>query len=226
MYRFAIAPLLILLLSAGCVSKSRYEEAQAALAACDQEKAEARADAATWERRFDRASSRWDDLESSLSEALPAALDEFHEERQRILTLVPEQVQDDVERYLEDYFNTVMKGFELLNDDNAEIKLELKTTQKALDAVGADARGIRTAVDEEALADERIQRDAMASRLAEISGSLAGIVERVAEFDHSRITCKGCPERLRLNSKQRSEFLGFHGQLVSDLSDLQSRAAQ
>ena len=221
-------PLLALvaaLSSSGCVAKSELDAVQAELAQCQEEKVQAQADVASWEERFDRASDRWTHLEASVSDSLPRALDEFHEERERILELVPTQVQGEVESYLEDYFSTVMKGFELLSDDNSEIKLELRATQKALDAVGADARGIRSAVDE-ALADERGKRDQMAGRLGELSVYLADLVELINEFDQTRINCKGCPDRLKLNRKEREAILGFHAELTSDLSELQGRSAE
>ena len=210
--------------SVGCVSKSQLEETQAELAQCQEDKARAEAAVVTWEERYDRESSRWNQLESAVSQALPKALGEFHEERDRILELVPGQVQDEVSGYLEDYFSTVMKGFELLSDDNAEIKLELRATQKALDAVGADARGIRTAVDQ-ALTTERGKRDAMSGQLGDLAEYLGDVVSQVVEFDQTRINCRNCPDRLKLSRKEREALLAFHGELMSDLSDLQSRAA-
>jgi hypothetical protein len=226
MRAIAIPVVLVLLtIVSGCVSKSELEETQTELAECVEAKAGAEADVKAWEDRYDRESGRWNELETSVSEALPKALGEFHAERERILELVPDQVQGEVSKYLEDYFSTVMKGFELLNNDNADIKLELRATQKALEVVGADARGIRTAVDE-ALVDERGKRDAMSGRLADLSGHLGDIVEQVVEFDQSRINCKQCPDRLTLSRKEREAILAFHAELMSDLSDLQSRAAR
>ncbi len=219
------AALLSALIASGCVAKSELDEAQAELAECVGEKTAIEADVKTWEARYDRESGRWDEIEASVSDALPRALGDFHSERERILELVPAQVQDEVSRYLEDYFSTVMKGFELLNNDNADIKLELRATQKALEVVGADARGIRTAVDE-ALVDERGKRDEMSGRLADLSGHLGDVVEQVVQFDQTRINCKKCPERLTLSRKEREAVLGFHAELMSDLSDLQARAAR
>jgi hypothetical protein len=217
--------LVLLLTVSGCVAKSELEETQAELTECLEAKTGAEADVKAWEDRYDRESGRWNELESSVSEALPRALGEFHAERERILELVPDQVQSEVSKYLEDYFSTVMKGFELLSTDNADIKLELRATQKALEVVGADARGIRTAVDE-ALVDERGKRDAMSGRLADLSGHLGDVVELVVEFDQTRINCKKCPDRLTLSRKEREAILAFHAELMSDLSDLQARAAR
>ena len=212
------------LTAAGCAPKSELDEARAELARCEEARAAALADADAWERRFDRESARWEALGTSVSDALPRALNEFHGERERILELVPEQVKVEVAGYLEDYFNTVMRGFEAMSDDSAEIQLELRATQKALDAVGADARGIRAAVDE-ALVDERTKRDAMSQRMGDLAGELGGVIDRMVEFDQTRVNCKACPERLRLNRKEREAILAFHAELVADLSDLQSQAA-
>jgi uncharacterized protein YPO0396 len=220
----ALVTLTALVLGSGCVSKAELEEAQAQLAACEEEKAQAEATVITWEARFDRESSRWTEMEASISEAVPQALNELHTERERILDLVPQQVQDEVEGYLQEYFSTVMKGFELMSDDNAEIKLELKATQKALQALGTNTRNIGTAIDE-AMADEKNKREALGAQLGSHSEGLATVIEHLVEFDQTRINCKGCPDRLKLNRKEREAIVSFHQQLMSELSDLQSRMA-
>jgi len=221
----AVLIVIAALLASGCVAKSELEEAQAQLAACQEERAQAEAEVASWERRFDRESSRWEELGTSVADAVPQALRQFEEERTRILEAVPDQVQTEVATYLDDYFATVMQGFELLSEDNSEIKLQLQATQKALEAVGADTRDIGLAIDE-ALAEEKEQRQNLDQRLDRLAGHLSDVVEQVVEFDQTRINCKRCPERLRLNRKERETILGFHAELMSDLSDLQARAGE
>ncbi|MCP3956991.1 MAG: hypothetical protein GY719_03980 [bacterium] len=228
-----LALLATLLLSAGlatgCASKKDLTAAQTALAECNDEKLGLEASVISWEQRFDRESSRWMEIESSVTEALPAALQEFHAERERIVELVPEQVQSEVGAYLEDYFGAVMKGFGKLAEDNAEIKTQLRVTHRALEAVGADTREIGNTIDE-TVAEERAERQAAQARRQardeRIATRMAEIVDQVVEFDQNRINCRDCPDRLKLNRKERETMLAFHAELIADLADLQRFAGE
>ncbi len=213
--------ILLLLCSLGCVSKKTFEAAQGQLNACEDEKAKLEASVLSWEQRFDRESDRWKEMESSITNALPKALSEFHSERDRILRMVPEQVQAEVNAYLEDYFATVMKGFQALKSDNDEIKLELQATRKALEVVGADTQTINTAVSQ-TLAEERSKREMESGKREAVSSQLAEVVALVSDFDHKYLNCKDCEERLKLNKKEKDVIVGFHAQLVSRLSAIQS----
>lgn len=224
MKRISIA-LALALLATGCASKKDLDTAQAELAACQEETAKLEASVVAWEERFDRESSRWVELEASVSEALPRALNEFHSERERIIELVPEQVQGELEAYLEDYFSAVAKGFGELSKDNAEIKVQLQATHAALTAVGADTRAIGASIDK-TVAEERAKREGEQARRERVTEQLADLVDLVVEFDQTRINCKECPERLKLNRNQRETVLGFHAELMADLADLQKFAGE
>lgn len=213
--------LAISLTSIGCASKAEVEDLRTQLAACDEERARAEASVIAWEQRFDRENRRWQEMEQSVIEAVPQALGEIHQERERILELVPEQVEDEVSAYLDDYFATVMKGFELLKKDNRDIQLQLDATFKALQAVGKDTRSIGTAIDG-ALADERAKRDAIGQQLGGLTGELTDIVNQIVGFDQQRINCKNCKDRLRLNRNQREAILGFHSELMLALANVQA----
>ena len=210
-----------ILLSAGCASKKDLESAQAQLAACEEEKVQLEATVISWEERFDSASVRWADLENSVSDALPKALDELNTERERIIELVPKQVQGEVEAYLEDYFTTVMKGFSQLSEDNKDIKIQLDATYKALETVGADTRAISASIDQ-TVTEERAKREEEQVRRERVSTRLSELVDLIVEFDHSRINCKNCPDRIKLRDKSREVLLAFHAELMSDLADLQT----
>lgn len=210
-------------LSWGCVSKKQYEAAQAELNRCGDEKAQLEASVIVWEQRFDRESGRWEDLGASISGAVPKALSEFHEERERILKLVPEQVEAEVNAYLEDYFSTVMRGFQLLKSDNEEIKMQLEATQDALTEVGSDTRSISETVDRR-LADERQRRAAENARREQMASRLSELVAQVAQFDQDRINSRSGADRLKLNRKEKEAILGFHAEVMSSLSEIQSLA--
>lgn len=220
-----ILTLLALLVSTGCASKKDLEAAQAALVACEEEQTKLEASVISWEQRFDRSAGRWNEIEASVTSALPQALGELHSERERIIQLVPEQVQSEVDAYLEEYFATVMKGFGQLAKDNADIKLQLQATHKALQTVGADTRAISATIDQ-TVAEERSQREVDQARRQNVSTQMAGLVDRVVEFDQNRINCKQCPDRLKLNRKQREALLGFHAELMAGLANLQTLEGQ
>ena len=215
--------------STGCASKKELTAAQEQLAACEEEKLKLEASVISWEERFDRESNRWIEIESSVTDALPAALEEFHAERERIIELVPEQVQAEVQVYLEDYFGAVMQGFGQLAADNEDIKSQLRVTHKALEAVGADTRAIGASIDE-TVAEERAKREAaQAVRMARderVATRMSEVVDQVVEFDQNRINCRDCKERLRLNRKEREAILAFHAELISDMADLQRFAGE
>ena len=218
-----ILALALIVLATGCASKTDLEAAQTELAACREETVRLEGSVVAWEERFDRESSRWVELEASVSEALPRALNEFHTERERIIELVPEQVQGEIEAYLEDYFKAVAKGFSVLSEDNAAIKTQLQATHKALQAVGADTRAIGITIDR-TVAEERAKREGEQARRERVTAQLAKLVDQVVEFDQSRINCKECPERLKLNRNQRETVLGFHAELMADLAEVQTFA--
>lgn len=213
--RFAAATVLAAaLVAGGCVSKGELEKVRSELEACQQEKASLSEEVAAWEARFDRAAERWTNIESSVVESVPNALAEFDAERDRILELVPEQVQYEVASYLDDYFGTLMSAFRGVQGDNRDIKLQLDATQKALSALDKDTRQISAAI-EEAVTLEADKRRAVADGLAVIHRQLV-------DFARERINCADCEERIKLNKREREAVLGFHAELMSALSNLQT----
>lgn len=210
-------PLVVLLLAAGCVSKKAHQATTDQLAECTDETAALEAQVARWQDRFDRESNRWETMQASITEAVPNALAEFDAERDRILELVPEQVQFEVSSYLDDYFSTVMKGFELMRQDTRDVQIQLEATRQALEVVGADTKAIGVVIDR-AVGEERDRR-------AEVASGLSALIDQVVGFDRDRIHCKSCPDRVKLNRKEREAVLGFHAELLEALSDLQRTAA-
>lgn len=211
------------LLATGCVSKSQFTEVESQLATCEQEKAKADAAVISWEQRFDRESKRWTEMEKSVTTALPRALSEFQEERQAIVKLVPEQVRGQLVRYLDDYSSTVTRGFERMKQDSDEIKLQLAATEKALQIVSKDTKSIDANTQsigkmiDQSLSGERNKRENIAQNLTDL-------MNRIVEFDQTKINCKGCPERLKMRDKTKEEMLAFHQELMQDLATIQNAA--
>jgi len=201
--------------------KTERESVQTELVECQEAKVQAEAKVISWEQRFDRESNRWETMEASIKDQLPKALNELNEERERIVEMVPEQVQGEVSKYLDEYFSTVMTGFEKLATDNKDIRLQLETTHRVLESLGADTRSIQSSIDG-ALEDERTKRQLERDQREEIAAALGSISAQIAEFDSTIINCKNCPDRLRLNRKQRETITGFHSELTQSISDLQT----
>lgn len=212
-----IATLTLTVLLAGCVAKSEHEAVQGELTQCEEELAQAQAEIISWQNRFDRESQRWEQVGASVEEAVPRALTELQEERERILQAVPEQVQDEVSRYLDGYFNTVMRGFDALAEQNERTQIELETTNKVLSSLGADTKQIGQAIDT-SLTESRAKRDRIASQLADM-------IDHIVEYDQTHLNCKRCPEKLKMRDRSREELLAFHAELMADLAELQTFTA-
>lgn len=201
--------------------KTERESVQTELVECQEAKVQAEAKVISWEQRFDRESNRWETMEASIKDQLPKALNELNEERERIVEMVPEQVQDEVSKYLDEYFSTVMTGFEKLATDNKDIRLQLETTHRVLESLGADTRSIQSSIDG-ALEDERTKRQLERDQREEIASTLGAIGAKIAEFDSTIVNCKNCPNRLRLNRRERETITAFHSELTQSISDLQT----
>lgn len=214
---WTLSLILLLVASTGCVSKSEHEALQAELDACQEAKAASDAQIVSWQQRYDRESARWTQIQESVAGAVPGALNEMHQERERILELVPDQVQGEVSGYLDEYFNTVMAGFDRLARDNQELKVEVLGLNKAMEVLGTDTKQIGRAIDE-SLADEKARREKLARDLADV-------IDWIVEFDQTRVNCDKCPNRLRMRDKYKEQLLGFHQELVADLAGLQTYAA-
>lgn len=207
----------------GCVSKSQFQEVESQLATCEQEKAKVDAAVISWEQRFDRESKRWTEMEKSVTTALPRALSEFQEERKQLEKQVPEGVRQQLARFLDDYAGTVNRGFERMKQDNDEIKLQLAATEKALQIVSKDTKAIDANTQsigkmiDQSLSGERNKRERLAQDLTDL-------MNRIVEFDQTKINCKGCPERLKMRDKTKEEMLAFHQELMQDLATIQNAA--
>lgn len=221
--RLAVIPISILCFGTGCVSKQQYANVQAELASCQEEKAQAEAQVITWEQRFDREAQRWETVGASVTDQVPKALGELNAERDRIVKLVPEQVKGEVEKYLDEYFATVMAGFDKMTDDNREIKMQLAATHKVLESLGADTRDVASKIDT-TLADERGKRQQEQRRRESVASRISEVVTQLSEFDNTRINCRQCPDRLRLNRKERETIGAFHTEVMTTLSKIQSFA--
>lgn len=202
----------------GCVSKSAHEAIQSQLDECRADKQAAQGASEACEKRYDREIARFDTLDSTLEEVVPEALATFRAEREEVLEQVPVQVRDEVESYLDEFATAVARSFQRLADDNEKILGELGAAKVELAKLGADTEAMIAAG-----VDSTIQevREGQASREV-LQARSANIVAMILEFDRTRINCKDCDNRLRLNKKEIQAITAFHSTLVENLQGFAS----
>ncbi len=210
---FAVLLLIASLALTGCVSKSAHEAIQIQLEECRADKQASQGAAEACEKRYDREIARFDTLDSTLEEVVPEALATFRSEREEILEQVPVQVREEVESYLDEFATAVARSFQRLSDDNDKILSELGTAKIELAKLSADTEALISAG-----VDTTIQevREGQASRET-LDARSASIVAMILDFDRSRINCKSCDNRLRLNKKEIQAITAFHGDLIENL---------
>ena len=197
----------------GCVSKSAHEAIQVQLDECRADKQAAQGASDACEKRYDREIARFDTLDSTLEEVVPDALATFRSEREEILEQVPVQVRDEVESYLDEFATAVARSFQRLSDDNEKILGELGTAKIELAKLSADtealiAAGVDTTIQE--VREGQATRETLDARSSEI-------VALILQFDRTRVNCKNCDERLRLNKKEIQAITAFHATLIESL---------
>ncbi|MBZ0113746.1 MAG: hypothetical protein K8J08_14870 [Thermoanaerobaculia bacterium] len=203
--------LVIPLLFAGCVSKSDHQTVLTQLEECRVDKGSAQAAAASCEERFDREIARFDSMDSTLSDVLPATLKEFEGERERILELVPVQVQEEVASYMENFSQAVGRGFQNIERDNERMMTELTVARSQLESLGVSSEDL----------GRRVQSiNAGLSQQNALRADAAGISDALREFDETMVLCKDCEGRLRLNRKEREAIALFHADIIARLNRL------
>lgn len=200
--------LLVGALVVGCVSKGDHQAVLAQLEECRNDKTAAQSAAAACEDRFEREIARFDNLDATLGDVLPATLREFEDERAKILEQVPVQVQGEVANYMDEFSDAVRRSFHGLQQDNLEMMAQLSQAQEKLESLGVSSEDLGRRV------------DTIGSGLAEqnaLRGEAAEIAERLREFDRTMVNCRNCDDRLRLNRKERETISNFHAELVASL---------
>lgn len=201
-----------LMLGSGCVSRTRYQDLETRLADCQQATATAEETARACEERYAREVERWDDIQTVVEEALPQTIREFEADRDRILEMVPSEVQGEVESYLSGFARAVARGFDTLHEQNEKILIELEVYKTTLEEVGVRTRSIDDTV------SQKLQ-EAAAGR-QDAAAVAAEIIDEIQTFDRTYVSDKGSRERLRLNRNQRETVALFLDQVVRRLVEL------
>ncbi len=204
--------LVAFMLGSGCVSKTRYQDLEARLEDCRQATATAEEAAKACDERYEKEVTRWDDIQTVVEEALPQAIREFETDRDRILELVPSEVQGEVESYLSGFARAVAKGFDTLHEQNEKILIQLEVYKTTLEEVGVRTRSIDDTV------TQKLQQAAAGRRDAAVVA--AEIIDEIQTFDRTYISDKGSRERLKLNRNQRETVALFLDQVVRRLVEM------
>ena len=212
---FVLAGLLVL----GCVTKGSFDDKVAELEECRQDKKAAQDASAACQERFERETARWDEMGAAVTEALPRTIDEFREEKDKILDLIPEQVREEVAAYVDDFSTAVGQGFQQLHSDNQKllrdnerILIELENAQLKLEDLGVRTEAIDQTVGV-SLKTAHAAQAAMKDRAAEV-------IARIQEFDRAYVNDRKSKTRLYLNRKERETITNFHADVVRALNEL------
>lgn len=216
MKRAALSLVLVALPFSACVSKGTYTSVAAQLAECRKDKTAAQDTAKSCQERYDRDAKLWEEVGSSVTDVVPKALQEFQEERAAIVEKVPEQVREEVDRYLDQFATAISKSFSILRKDNERLINEVQTNREQLKAVGMKAEAIDTKVGKRMEAADEA-RDRMVKEAN-------ALIEEVQEWDRSYVNDKNSESKLGLSRKERETITLFHNQLVARLNHISTES--
>lgn len=216
--------LVVASLGVSCVSKSDHEALQRELAACQEDKRAAHSAAQGFQKRLEVDDTRWKSIEAQMSAVLPQIQQDFQAEREKIVSLVPQEVKRQVGDRLDAHFSRLATSLTTMNDDLTGLRVQLEQARNEIAAVkgATEDVGSKLSDDQAAL---RAENQRLQGLLDEQRRSAADLVEKVTGFDSTYINCVDCEERLKMKEKSREALLALHGDLVTGLSKLQGAAA-
>lgn len=209
----------IVLLLAGCVSRSKFKENEALLAECRTDKTSAQTAMTSCEERFAKEVKRWEDMDAVVASVVPGTLAQFKSEREEILKLVPETTRKEVEQYIDQLTDAMGHGFQVLRDQNENTALELEVAQTKLDALQARADSIGSTTTSISSTLEGNLRQALEAQ-QHMREEATALVSTVQSFDESYVSIKESENRLKLNRNQRETIQQFHAKLIGQLTAL------
>ncbi len=209
--RLLIVPMTLALLATGCVKKSAFEAKVAELAECKE-----RAD--EYEGLYQEA---MEERKQTLVEAmdyLPTAAAELRQELdvklQEVTAGLDTRVRDQVREMLDRMAQEMAQGYRSLTEQNTQLQTQLTEARGVLDVVMQKTGTIERSVGEE--------RVAMLRRRESVMSKIDGLSSKVSSWKYSRVDCQGCPERLRLNDRERGEISQLHTEVIADLESLRN----
>ncbi|MCZ7650635.1 MAG: hypothetical protein M5U13_05520 [Thermoanaerobaculia bacterium] len=125
---------------------------------------------------------------------------------------LPAQVRAEVEAQLNTLVRQLEAGFGALATENAKMAEALERQNEAINTVATNVSGAREDLISEVTA-LRTEREAVGAKVNEV-------IALVQEWDQSRMLCKDCEDKLRLNKKEVEAITGLHAELVQRLAEL------
>jgi chromosome segregation ATPase len=215
-----LLPVAAILTSAGCVSRAEMDAVKQQLETCDRDKVAAQKAQSDCDGRLTTESKRWDAIETQLTTSLPQTLAKFEDERTKIITIVPEQVRNEVGRRLDRYFVNVAKEFQRMDTKLDTLREELKAAHGELADLTRETRTVNSKLDQthQAVIVEQTRSGDQHRKVAEI-------IATIAEFDRQRINCDKCKEKIKLKGKGKEQLLTFHSDLIQKVQGLSVEVA-
>lgn len=199
----------VLLLAGGCVKKSEHEALQAQLVECQE-----RAD--EYEGLYQAEMEKRSFALQEAADFLPAAANELREQLDTRLEEVTRdldaQIRADVQQTLDGLTNAMAQGYQELRGQNAELQGQLRESRTMLETLME-----RTGSIERSVGSDRVallaKRDAVMERISSLT-------DMVNDWKYKHVDCRECPEKLRLNKRERDAIAQIQLQTVEALEAL------
>lgn len=199
----------------GCVPKSQYEATSAELVSCRKE-LDASDDAiAEWRGKYEWQLAQWEEAFVERDGSPAATLDLVEGRFQEIAVSLPPMVRAEVEANLQELAAIISAEFLKLQRTNARLSQQMTEAGDRLDEIG------REMVRGEDLDDLEVAEESRRRHLRALAERTSALVERIQDFDRTRLHCKSCPQFLSLKRKKSAEIARFHDELVREISKLQ-----
>lgn len=209
--RYFVVTLAIAALAVGCVKKSDHEAVLAQLAECKERSDE-------YEGLYQQAMEERKETLVEAMDYLPTAAAELRQELdvklQEVTAGLDTRVREQVREMLDRMTQQMAQGYQALSEQNTQLQTQLTEARGVLDVVMQKTGSIERTVGEE--------RVAMLRRRESVMQNIDGLSSKVSNWKYSRVDCRDCPERLRLNDKERDEISQLHTDLIADLESLRN----
>ncbi len=217
MSRYASILLLLSIATIACTPRSTHKAVQAQLETCSEDLERTRADAVAWRDRLDtwehQIGLRLKEQEAATAMSLDTIQLKFNEIRSAVPQVIESEVGgqiDEVERLLIAGFRDLSKGNQSLQQQLEDTRLLLSEARTELQTGNQLARSAQS------------ERREIRGQISGLTSETAALINRIHEFDRTRLQCKSCPEYLDLRKRKIADIAEFHNAIVDHLSRLQS----
>ena len=208
--------LLIALTALACTPRSTHKAVVAQFETCQADLARTSEDALAWRDRLDtwekQIGLRLEEQEAATAMSLDTIQLKFNE----IRSAVPDVVETEVGAHIDEVEQLLIAGFRDLSLGNRSLQAQLEDTRLLL---GEARQELQTG--NELARTAQTERREIRGQISDLTSEYAVLVDRIHEFDRSRLQCKTCPEYLYLRKRKAADIAEFHNSIVGQLSSLQ-----